>query len=92
MEKNKYENEVRKDPSETPEAATAGKQEAPVAEHHDEEHAHGNYMFALKVLCILLAIIAVIVILKASGVPIAIKDWLAKSGRLLYARPFPLLF
>ena len=42
----------------------------------EEENPHGNYLFALKVLGILIAIIIVIVILKASGVPIAIKDWL----------------
>ena len=47
------------------------------AHGHDEEHAHGTYMFALKVLAILAVIILIIVILKATGVPIAIKDWLA---------------
>ena len=44
------------------------------AAHGDEEHKGGNYMFALKVLAILVAIILVIVILQASGVPIAIRD------------------
>lgn len=43
----------------------------------EEEHTHGNYLFALKVLAVLAAIILIIIILKASGVPIAIKDWLA---------------
>ena len=33
--------------------------------------------FALKVLLILIAIILVIVILKATGVPFAVKDWLS---------------
>ena len=47
------------------------------SEHADEEqHSHGNYMFALKVLAVLLAIIVIIIILKASGVPIAIKEFL----------------
>lgn len=38
---------------------------------------HGNPQFALKVLLILIAIILVIVILKATGVPFAVKDWLS---------------
>lgn len=46
--------------------------------HSDEEHLHSNYMFALKIVAVLLAIIIVIIILKASGVPIAIKDWLTE--------------
>lgn len=33
--------------------------------------------FALKMLLILIAFILVIVILKASGVPFAVKDWLS---------------
>ena len=45
----------------------------------EEEHSHGNYIFALKVLAVLVGIIIVIVILKASGVPIAIKDWISKA-------------
>lgn len=45
-------------------------------EHADEHHSHGNYIFALKVLAILVAIICVILILQALGVPFALKDWL----------------
>lgn len=41
----------------------------------DEEHTHGNYLFAVKVLAVLAGIILLLIILKASGVPIAIKDW-----------------
>lgn len=47
----------------------------PSAAHAEEEHRGGNYMFALKVLAILAAIILVIVILQASGVPVAVRDW-----------------
>ena len=43
--------------------------------HAEEEHKGGNYMFALKVLAILAAVILVIVILQASGVPVAVRDW-----------------
>lgn len=72
MEKETHEPEIQKkaDPAE-------GKHAHKAVHAHDEEHAHGNYMFAVKVLAILAAIILIIVILKASGVPIAIKDWLA---------------
>lgn len=56
-------------------------------DEHEEEHFHGNYMFAFKILCILLAIIVVIIILKASGVPIAIKDWFAKSADMISCFP-----
>ena len=45
------------------------------AVHAEEEHKGGNYMFALKVLAILAAVILVIVILQASGVPVAVRDW-----------------
>ncbi|MBP3704687.1 MAG: hypothetical protein J6I98_04040 [Clostridia bacterium] len=48
----------------------------PIENADEEQHSHGNYMFALKVLAVLLAIIVIIIILKASGVPIAIKDFL----------------
>ncbi|MBQ2667875.1 MAG: hypothetical protein IJF56_04530 [Clostridia bacterium] len=50
--------------------------------HPDEEHTHSNYRFALKVLGILLIIILIIVILQASGVSIAIKDWLMTAVRI----------
>lgn len=49
------------------------------AHGHDEEHAHGNYMFALKILLILAAIILIIVILKATGVPVAVRDWFSAA-------------
>ena len=62
------------------------------AHGHDEEHAHGNYRFALKVLIILAAIILVIVILKATGVPIAIKDWLVAVSDCICAPSLPSLF
>lgn len=45
---------------------------------HEDEHLHGNPRFALKVLLILIAIILVIVILKATGVPFAVKDLLSR--------------
>lgn len=47
----------------------------PAAARAEEEHKGGNYMFALKVLAILAAIILVIVILQASGVSVAVRDW-----------------
>ncbi len=49
----------------------------PVAhEHADEHNARGNYIFAVKVLGVLVAIIAVILLLQAFGVPISLKEWL----------------
>ena len=53
-----------------PETAKQTAKEHHVPEHEDE-HQHGNPQFALK------AIILVIVILKATGVPFAVKDWLS---------------
>ena len=50
-----------------------------------KEHQHGNPQFALKVLLILIAIILVIVILKATGVPFAVKDWLSHFTRDMIA-------
>ena len=58
---------------------------------HEEEHGHGNYIFALKVLAVLIGIIIVIVILKASGVPIAIKDWISKAVQSVALFRFPFL-
>ena len=40
----------------------------------EEEHAQGNYIFALKVLVVLAAIILILVILKLTGVRFSIKD------------------
>lgn len=45
--------------------------------HEEEQQSSGNYFFAVKVLAILAAIIILIVVLRALGVPIAIKDWLS---------------
>ena len=61
------------------------------AAHGDEEHKGGNYMFALKVLAILVAIILVIVILQASGVPVAIRDWFREVTDQIAGAPFPFL-
>lgn len=69
MEKKKPQNAVEQPVDTSPEKAAAPKP------HEDEEHKGGNYMFALKVLVLLVAIILVIVILQASGVPVAIRDW-----------------
>ena len=55
--------------------------------HADEEHTHSNYRFAPKVLGILLIIILIIVILKASGVSIAIKDWLMTAVQGSFRMP-----
>lgn len=55
--------------------------------HTDEEHTHSNYHYALKVLGILLIIILIIVILKASGVSIAIKDWLMTAAQASFRLP-----
>lgn len=48
-------------------------------------------MFALKVLAILVAIILVIVILQASGVPVAIRDWFREVTDQIAGAPFPFL-
>lgn len=52
-------------------------------EQREEEHGPGNYRFAFKVLLILLVIILIIVVLKATGIPIAIRDWLAPFADIL---------
>lgn len=89
MENNKHESENTKYTSKKTETTPAAEQDTShTTNHPDEEHAHGNYMFAFKVLCILLAIILIIVILKASGVPIAIKDWLAHTSNFISPCPF----
>lgn len=53
----------------------------------EDERGRGSYIFALKVLGILAAIIAVIVILKMAGVPFAVRDWFRTA-----AEHIPLLF
>ena len=75
-----------------PKAAQPSSEPAKVpspAAHGDEEHKGGNYMFALKVLAILVAIILVIVILQASGVPI--RDWFREVTDQIAGAPFPFL-
>lgn len=69
---------MKKQPSSEPVKPSAQDKEenTPHKTGHDEEHTHGDYTFAVKVLAILAAIILVIVILQASGVPVAIRDWL----------------
>ena len=62
---------VMEEKTRKPETAKQTAKEHHVPEHEDE-HQHGNPQFALKVLLIL-----VIVILKATGVPFAVKDWLS---------------
>ena len=61
---------VMEEKTRKPETAKQTAKEHHVPEHEDE-HQHGNPQFALKVLLIL------IVILKATGVPFAVKDWLS---------------
>lgn len=63
---------VMEEKTRKPETAKQTAKEHHVPEHEDE-HQHGNPQFALNVLLILIAIILVIVILKASGVPFAVK-------------------
>ena len=42
----------------------------------EEEHAQGNYFFAVKVLAVLAAIILILVILKVTGIRFSIKELL----------------
>ncbi len=63
-----------------PEVLENTETENPPVSDGEEERGHANYRFAFKVIAVLLAIILIIVILKASGVPVAIRDWFSDKS------------